>query len=227
MTLEEELSQYSYEILSENYLEYDISFKIIVIGDSGVGKSLLTSKGINNKINKNDATIGFEYYTFNIKINEKVCKLQIWDTCGQEIYKSLILNFYRNSSLVIIVYSIDNINSFEDVENWKNEVIKNCDSNTKIILVGNKNDLKQQRQVSFNDGLDCCKKNNFDCFFESSSVSELNVQKIFIKAAFLLYEDFLKIENTNLTKETSDYKNNITIEPSKVEDKKNRCCFLN
>ena len=97
------------EILSEDYTTYDLSFKIIVIGDSGVGKSCLTMRATKNLFDNNyNATVGFEFFTFNARINKsQVVKLQVWDTCGQEIYRSLITNFYRNSSLAIMVYSID------------------------------------------------------------------------------------------------------------------------
>ena len=96
------------EIVSEEISFYDFNFKIILIGDSGVGKSCLTVKATKNIFSNNySATLGFEFFTINLKFKEKVVKLQIWDTCGQEIYRSLINNFYRNSSLAVLVYSID------------------------------------------------------------------------------------------------------------------------
>lgn len=102
------LNEIQYELLPEEINSYDLSFKVIVIGDSYVGKSCLTQKATKNNYNScYNATVGFEFYTFNMKINDKVIKLQIWDTCGQEIYKSLILNFYRSCSCAIIVYAID------------------------------------------------------------------------------------------------------------------------
>ena len=92
--------EFNIELLPEDYAQYDISFKIIVIGDSSVGKSCLTTQAVRNNFEEfYTATIGFEFLTFNIRINNNVLKLQIWDTCGQEVYKSLITNFYRNSSL--------------------------------------------------------------------------------------------------------------------------------
>ena len=102
---------FKYEILPDDFLQYDLSFKIIVIGDSGVGKSCLTTRATTNLFEDTySATVGFEFLSFNVKIDEKVIKLQIWDTCGQELYRSLITNFYRNSSLAIIVYEIENNN---------------------------------------------------------------------------------------------------------------------
>lgn len=96
------------EIIYEDSTNYDLNFKIIVIGDSGVGKSCLSIKATKNIFQNNyNTTLGFEFNSINVKVNDKIIKLQIWDTCGQEIYKSLIQNFYRNSSLAIIVYSIE------------------------------------------------------------------------------------------------------------------------
>lgn len=97
-----------YELLPDDYTTYDLSYKLIVIGDSGVGKSCLNLKGTKNIFESSyNATVGFEFFSFNIKINDKILKLQIWDTCGQEIYRSLITNFYRNSSLAIMVFAVD------------------------------------------------------------------------------------------------------------------------
>lgn len=98
---------YNIEILPDDYTQYDLSFKIIIIGDAGVGKSCLTNKATKNTFDEAyNATVGFEFFCFNLKLNDKILKLQIWDTCGQELYRSLITNFYRNSSLAIMVYSI-------------------------------------------------------------------------------------------------------------------------
>ena len=97
------------EILGENSkAKSDLSFKIIVIGNSGVGKSCLSVKATKNVFENNYlATVGFEFFSFNVRVDDSVIKLQIWDTCGQEIYRSLITNFYRNSSLAFIVYAVD------------------------------------------------------------------------------------------------------------------------
>ena len=85
---------FTYEILPDDFLQYDLTFKIIVIGDSDVGKSCLTNRATTNLFeDAYSATVGFEFLSFNIKMDEKVIKLQIWDTCGQESYRSLITNF--------------------------------------------------------------------------------------------------------------------------------------
>ena len=99
---------YKIEILDECYKNYDLIFKIIVIGNIGVGKSCLSLKATKDIfLEEYTSTIGFEFYCFNVKIDEKIIKLQIWDTCGQEIYRSLITNYYKSTSLAIIVYAIN------------------------------------------------------------------------------------------------------------------------
>ena len=96
-----------YEILNENFPNKDLSFKIILIGDAGVGKSCLSLQGTKKTFeNAHLNTVGMEYYTFIMRYRDKIIKLQIWDTCGQELYRSLIKSFYKSCSLAIIVYSI-------------------------------------------------------------------------------------------------------------------------
>ena len=219
--------KYKYEVLSEKYLDYDLSFKVIIIGDSGVGKTKLLNKAINKKNDiEYSATFGFEYASYNIKINDKVCKLQIWDTCGQENYKSLILNFYHNSSLIILIYSIDNKLSFQNVENWNNEIVNNCRNDIKKILVGNKIDLENEREISFNDGLEYAKKNNFDYFFESSIINGINVDNIFIKSSILLFDDYINnhYDDISYYSEISDYTNSVILKKIKNDKSFFKCC---
>ena len=194
-----------YEILPEDYSEYDLSFKVIVIGDSGVGKSCLTNKATKNifEIDYN-ATVGFEFFTFNVRINQKVVKLQIWDTCGQELYRSLITNFYRNSSLAILVYAINNEESFKDVDIWLKELRTHASPDVKLILIGNKIDLVNERKVSKEEGETYAKNNNINKFVEASAKEGINTQSTFIEIAYLLYKDYSQyktFENSNVTEE--------------------------
>ena len=111
------------EILPYDYPSYDLSFKIIIIGDSGVGKSSLIQRASKDNFSENyQATIGFEFCTFNTKINDKIIRCQVWDTCGQEIYRSLISSFYKSSVLSILVYSINDKNSFFNLNSWINDL---------------------------------------------------------------------------------------------------------
>ena len=197
MINENELNKLSYEILSDDKT-YDLTFKIILIGDSGVGKSSLIIRTSNNYFEENyKATIGFEFFTFVCKINDKIIKLQIWDTCGQEVYRSLIVSFYRNSSLAIIVYSVDNIDSFLHLNNWLNDLRDKNNPNIIKFLIGNKNDLENERKVSFEEGENFYKEMNFDYFTECSAKTGINVNEIFIRASKLLYIQQTKYLNHN------------------------------
>ena len=190
-----------YEILPDDLSEYDLSFKVIVIGDSGVGKSCLTNKATKNvfEIDYN-ATVGFEFFTFNIRINQKVVKLQIWDTCGQEIYRSLITNFYRNSSLAILVYAINKKETFQDIDIWLKELRTHSSPDVKIILIGNKIDLENKREVSREEGEAYAKNNNICKFVESSAKEGINTQSTFIEIAYMLYKDYSKYKNFEKSK---------------------------
>lgn len=186
----------TYEILPEEFSQYDLTFKIIVIGDSFVGKSCLTTKGTKNFFDESySATVGFEFITTNIKINDKVCKMQIWDTCGQEVYRSLITNFYRNSSLAILVYSIDNYESYENLELWLKELKTFSSPDSKVFLIGSKADLESKRKVSKEIGLKYKVDAGLDYFAETSARTGFNAQKIFVEAAKLLYIDYLKYKD--------------------------------
>ena len=95
------------EILNENKKEFNLTFKIIVVGDSGVGKTCLVLSAIKHKFNSDyTSTIGFDHYSLRIKINDIIIKFQIWDTCGQEKFSPIISGFYRKSAIVILVYSV-------------------------------------------------------------------------------------------------------------------------
>ena len=184
--------QYKIEILPEDYTQYDLSYKLIVIGDSGVGKSCLTNKATKNTFEETyNATVGFEFFSFNIKINEKILKLQIWDTCGQELYRSLITNFYRNASLAVMVYAINNKDSFDNIDIWYKELRMHSNPDAKVFLIGNKIDLENERQVSYDQGKEYANDNKLNLFMESSAKTGINAQEIFINAAKVLYEDYI------------------------------------
>ena len=181
------------EVLPEDYNQYDLSFKMIVIGDAGVGKSCLTTKASKGIFEETySATIGFEFLVFNVKLNDKVIKLQIWDTCGQELYRSLITNFYRNSSLAIVVYAVNSLESFEDLDMWFKELRIHSNPDIKIVLVGNKTDLVDERVVTTKQGEEFAKLNKVNKFIESSAKEGINTQSTFIDIARLLFEEHMR-----------------------------------
>ena len=219
--------EFNIELLPEDFAQYDISFKVIVIGDSGVGKSCLTTQAVRQNFEEfYTATVGFEFLTFNMRINNNVLKLQIWDTCGQEVYKSLISNFYRNSSLALILYAIDNSDSFRHAETWLNDLKQQANQNVKIFLVGNKSDLEDKRVITKEEGKKFKEEKNLDKFIETSAKTGENAQEVLLEAAKLLYKDYLKAKNI-LRKAGDNDKNN----ENKLERKKpktastgKKCC---
>ena len=188
--------EYKIEVQNQDPGDSDLNFKIIIIGDSSVGKSCLALKATKGTFDSlYTPTVGFEFLTFFVKIEDSNIKLQIWDTCGQEVYRSLIGSFYRNSSLAIIVYSIDNLNSFNNIETWLNELKTKGNPDITIFLVGNKADLEDKREITKEMANDTCDSHNIKFFLETSAKTGFNVKNIFIEAAKVLYEQHIKFKD--------------------------------
>ena len=193
----------NYEILRDFKGKHDFSFKAIMIGDPFVGKSSLINQAIKKQYKTTYApTLGFDYFVFHIRIKNKIIKLQIWDTCGQEIYKSLVTNFYRNSSVAFMVYAINDRNSFEHIDNWLKEIKYNSSPDTKIFLIGNKCDLIDERKVTYEEGLNYSNNYEFNGFYEVSAKTGEKTEEIMIKASKALYDDYAdylsdKVKNKN------------------------------
>jgi small GTP-binding protein len=204
-------NQNTVEILSErSYIQSDLSFKVIVIGNSGVGKTCLALRAIKDSFDaETTPTIGFELLNMYIKINDKIITLQIWDTCGQETYQSVVSKFYRRAALAILVYSISDIKSFENLDTWLSELRNNASDNIKIALVGNKVDL--ERVVTKEAALNYKTKNKLHLIFESSAKHGDNTKDIFKEAAKLLYKDYLQYEKTvNISSSSSTRNTNLS-----------------
>ncbi len=184
------------QILSDDLGNFDLSFKIIIVGDQGVGKSCLSIKASKNYFEEfYSPTVGFEFLTFNLKVQDKIIRLQIWDTCGQELFRSLINSFYRSTSLAIIVYSIDSDESFKNVEQWLNDIKTQSNPDVKIFLIGNKADLEDKREVSKEAGEKFFKDHKLSYFAETSAKTCFNVQNVFIEVGKELYKENEEIKN--------------------------------
>ena len=215
---------YKIEILDEYHKKYDLNFKIILIGNIGVGKSCLSLKATKGIfLEEYISTIGFEFYCFNVKVNEKIIKLQIWDTCGQEAYRSLIKNFYRNASLAIVVYSVEDLQSFNDIDIWLKQVKTYGTSSCKIFLIGNKIDT-ENRKVSTEMGIKCKNDFFFDCFMETSAKDGINIKELFINCATILYEENQSLIESFKNKENKDnIPQRFTLDKSDIYEEKEQC----
>jgi small GTP-binding protein len=160
-------------------MSYDYIYKIIIIGDSNVGKSNILSKYHRNKYSIVPIpTIGVDFSVKEFKIHDKVIKLQIWDTAGQERYQSLLSSYYRGISGALIVFDVTNIESFYSVENWYHKIKLASDDDIQILCVGNKIDLEDRRMVSKERAEKLCKEYEM-IYIESSVYDDVNISLIF------------------------------------------------
>ena len=187
-------------------MTYDERIQLIMVGESGVGKTSLIRRYTNNIFNTNHLeTIGIEFFNKEERINDQIIQIKLWDTAGQEIFHSLTKNFYRKADGIIIVYDITNKESFERIQDWVKSVYDNTDTYKEIqmIIVGNKIDLEERREVSKEEGLKIGKYFEID-FFEASAKNAEGVRNFMIK----IIEDILnnKVNNRN-TINIKNYKN--------------------
>jgi small GTP-binding protein len=159
--------------------EYDYLFKVVLIGDSGVGKSNLLSRFTRNEFNlESKSTIGVEFATRSIQVDGKTIKAQIWDTAGQERYRAITSAYYRGAVGALLVYDIAKHLTYENVERWLKELRDHADQNIVIMLVGNKSDLRHLRAVPTDEARAFAEKNNLS-FIETSALDSTNVEAAF------------------------------------------------
>ncbi|GIL51543.1 hypothetical protein Vafri_7514 [Volvox africanus] len=159
--------------------DYDYLFKVVLIGDSGVGKSNLLSRFTRNEFSlESKSTIGVEFATRSIQVDGKTIKAQIWDTAGQERYRAITSAYYRGAVGALLVYDITKSVTFENVERWLKELRDHADSNIVIMLVGNKSDLKHLRDVQTEVAQAFCEREGLS-FIETSALESTNVEKAF------------------------------------------------
>lgn len=201
-------------------IEYDYLFKVLLIGDSGVGKTSLLLRFTDRTFTESYiSTIGVDFKIQTIHLDKKIIKLQLWDTAGQERFRTITSSYYKGAHGVIIVYDISDRSTFLNIKNWINEIEKYAYSNIKILLVGNKLDCNN-RQVSYEEAKEFANKLQI-IYIESSAKNSTNVQELFIQIVKQLKDD-----NINQVKNIKENKiNNIILgEAIKIEKKDSNCC---
>ena len=202
--------------------EYEMMIKVILIGDSGVGKTNIMSKYLKNQFMENSkATVGVEFGSKLFNHQGHKIKAQIWDTAGQEKYKAITGAYYKGSKGAFTVYDITRKDTFASIERWVNDLKATSDPKLTIILIGNKNDLDDKREVSKDQGEE--KAKSFGCaFLETSAFSGDNLDKAFELMVKEIYEKF-----SNSSSEEEEFeavKKGEDLKVEKATDKKKKAC---
>ena len=195
--------------------DYDEKIKLMVLGDSNVGKSSILTKYCKNQfLSKYITTIGIDFQIKYLNINNKRIKVQIWDTAGQERYRVVTKNYFNTSNGFIIIYDITDRSSFNNINNWMDQIESFIGKEVKCILFGNKNDLDNKRDVQIEEGEELAKKYNCP-FFETSAKEGNNIEEGFKEIVMEIIKD---------NKNSKVKRNNSIILKSKKVKQKSNCC---
>ena len=159
--------------------DFDLIFKVVIVGDSGVGKTNLISRYLKNQFKQDSkATVGVEFGEKTLTFNNLKIKAQIWDTAGQERFRAITNMYYKGSKGALIVFDLTSKATFINAEKWLNEIRKTADPNINLILIGNKSDLKDKREIKVEEGEE--KSREFGiAYMETSALNADNVDNAF------------------------------------------------
>lgn len=163
---------------------FDYLFKIVLIGDAGVGKTCIVQRFKSGTyVEKHGSTIGVDFTMKTLKIDGKLVKLQIWDTAGQERFRTITQSYYRSANGVIMAYDITRRDSFESLPRWLEDVKRYAGSHIVQCLIGNKRDLENLREVNTSEAKHFAQQNNMIDIIETSAKENTNVDKVFVEIA--------------------------------------------
>ena len=203
---------------------YDFLFKIILIGDSSVGKSNILLKYLKGEFDPNSkATVGVEFGTKTLKIEDRRIKVQIWDTAGQERYRSITSAYYKGAKGAFIVYDITRKDTFDSIDKWASDLKTNGDQNISIVLIGNKSDLEDKREVQKEEGIK--KSEEFKtAFMETSAFSGDNIAKAFNELIEQIYENNCEDIESGVSVDVVDKGVNLNDEKKGDNGIMQKCC---
>ena len=203
-------------------MDYDKTCQILLLGDMAVGKTCLINRYTNGVFKEEYiSTVGFDYYTKQEEINNKTVQVKLWDTAGQERFKTLTPSFLRNAEGVIIVFDVTSQDSFDNVKGWINSIKSNLGENIiPIIIVGNKIDMENMREISKEDGKKIASENDFK-YFETSAKTGIGVDE----AIKEIVNQILDIQDKNEDEKVDERPSfKIKKDNNKDNQKKKGCC---
>ena len=217
---------YKTEIIKDLNTRNDLFAKVEIIGDVKVGKSTILSRITKDTFREEySPTVGYEFSTYLIKVNNIVLKMQLWDMCGDENYRSVLFNLYRNTVVGILVYSVCSRESFNNLETWITNLKKCALPWSKLILLGNKCDDEEKREVTYEEGKKICDKYDLLFFMEVSAKEGFNSPNFLELAAISLYQDYEnnKENDNDISATLLNRTESIMLAGTKVR-KKDTCC---
>ena len=205
--------------------DYDYLFKILILGDSFVGKTNILKRFIHNELDSTTKeTVGVEFDSKNYNFGEKTIKAQIWDTAGQERYRSVTKAYYKGAKGALLVYDISRRITFENIDNWLIDLRTNGDKDILIILIGNKSDLNSKREVNKDEAENKAEQYNI-AFLETSAKNGDNIDKAFSELVEQVYNANKNSIEKNDVKVEGNNEDGISLQKDDVdEQKKNKGC---
>ena len=193
---------------------FDVKYKIMVLGESKVGKTSLIKRYTKDQFGGVYlTTVGMDFQDKIIEIEDKKVRLQVWDTAGQERFRNVTKSYFQSSQGLLVVYDITDNESFQKINFWMENIKNNAPENVKLILVGNKCDLANERKVTIEDGENKARYYNIK-FFESSAKDGTNVNELFFYLANEIYQD----------EKTKGKDNKKTMQLDSIKKEKKGCC---
>jgi len=201
--------------------------KIVLIGDSNVGKSSLIHRFIEDSYSADQPnTVGVDFFAKKAQVAGKTYTVQVWDTAGQERFKAMVRTYFRSASAAILVFDLTKKISFDHIDEWLNEIQEDLDTNAPIVLVGSKADLQQQRVIAEDVARSFAEKRGL-LYFEASAMSSQNVQQLFRTAIEKVVEGYMNPDNKKDEERTTRGASDILLNTRpKGKDKNagNGCC---
>lgn len=202
----------------------EFSVKVVIVGDSGVGKSKLLMRYVHNEFTSDSkATVGVELSTKTYRVNDHIIKIHLWDTAGQERYKSITSAYYKGAKGAMVVYDITKIETFNHLEKWMKEIRELSDKKINLIMCGNKSDRNDERTVDTEKAKEKAEEFGIP-YMETSALDSSNVEEAFRMLLTKIYETTIKPTIETIEKQEFESGKNVRIEEMGKKPSKKGCC---